>query len=89
MATVEQINAEITRIDNAKTAIMNAIAAKGVTVPEDAMIEDLAALIGQIATMDPNDYYTKHDLQQMAETWTFTMDDNTEVTKQVIILPEE
>lgn len=88
MATVQQINAEIDRIDAAKTAIIAAIVAKGITVPADAMIQDLAELILEIPTMDPNDYYTKEDLANMAENWTFELSDNTTVTKKVIILPE-
>ena len=72
----------------AELAIKAAIAEKGVEIPQDARIEDLANLILQIATMDPNDYYTKDDLAQMAETWTFELDDNSTVNKKVIILPD-
>lgn len=89
MATIQQINEEITRIGAAKAAIIAAIEAKGVEVPEDAMIQDLAGLVLQIATMDPNDYYTKQDLAAMAEEWTFVLSDDTTVTKNVIILPDE
>lgn len=31
--------------------------------------------------------YTLEDLEAMAETWTFTLTDNTNVTKKVIVLP--
>ena len=41
MATLQDINEEINRIDAAKAAIIAAIEAKGVEVPEDAMIQDL------------------------------------------------
>lgn len=33
------------------------------------------------------DRYTKTELAAMAETWTFTLDDNTTVTKKIIVLP--
>lgn len=88
MATIQQINGEIDRIEAAKANIIQAIAAKGVEVPDNAMIEDLAALILEIATMNPEDYYTKQDLENMSETWTFELSDNTTVTKKIIILPE-
>lgn len=88
MATIQDVNIEIDRIQLAEAAIKSAIAEKGVEIPQGARIEDLANLILQIATMDPNDYYTKNDLEQMAETWTFELDNNTTVTKKVIILPE-
>ena len=88
MATIQDINTEIDRIELAELAIKAAIAEKGVEIPQDARIEDLANLILQIATMDPNDYYTKDDLAQMAETWTFELDDNSTVNKKVIILPD-
>lgn len=42
------IKTEITRITNAKTAIKNAIAEKGVTVSSTASIDDMAGYIGQI-----------------------------------------
>lgn len=42
------IQAEITRIENAKTSISQAIAAKGVTVPIDTKIDGMAALIANI-----------------------------------------
>lgn len=42
------IKTEITRITNAKTAIKDAITAKGVTVPSAASIDDMAGYIGQI-----------------------------------------
>ena len=88
MATIAQVNQEIDRIDAAKASIIAAIREKGIEVPDNAMIQDLPALIMQIATMDPNDYYTKQDLANMSETWTFTLDDESQVTKKVIILPE-
>ena len=43
------ISSQITRINNAKAAIKTAIAAKGVTVPDSAMLDDYAALIGNIS----------------------------------------
>lgn len=88
MANIQDVNAEIDRIDAAKAAIIAAIEEKGVTVPEGALIQDLPQLIQQIATMNPNDYYTKEDLAGMAENWTFELSNNTTVTKKVIILPE-
>lgn len=42
------IKTEITRITNAKAAIKTAIAAKGVTVPSSASIDDMATYISQI-----------------------------------------
>ena len=33
------------------------------------------------------DRYTKAELAAMAETWTFTLDDNSTVTKKIIVLP--
>lgn len=32
------------------------------------------------------DYYSKEELESLAETWTFTLDDNTQVTKRVVCL---
>lgn len=32
------------------------------------------------------DYYSKEELEGLAETWTFTLDDNTQVTKRVVCL---
>lgn len=32
------------------------------------------------------DYYSKEELESLAETWTFTLDDNTQVTKKVLCL---
>lgn len=39
---------ELTRLQNAKNAISNAIANKGVTVPSGTKLDGMAALIGQI-----------------------------------------
>lgn len=33
------------------------------------------------------DRYTKAELAAMAETWTFTLDDDSTVTKKIIVLP--
>ena len=44
------IQSEITRLSAAKTAIAEAITGKGVTVPEGTGLDDMAALIGQIAS---------------------------------------
>ena len=44
------INSEITRISNAKTAIAESIANKGVTVPSGTKIDGMAALIDSIQT---------------------------------------
>lgn len=43
------VSSQITRIKDAKAAIKTAIAAKGVTVPDGAMLDDYAALIGNIS----------------------------------------
>ena len=42
------VSSEISRLEAAKADIAEAIAAKGVTVPSGAMLDDMAALIGQI-----------------------------------------
>jgi hypothetical protein len=42
------IQSEIDRINNAKTSIKSAISSKGVSVPSDASIEDLPALVRSI-----------------------------------------
>lgn len=44
------ISSEITRISNAKTAIVQSIANKGVTVPSGTKIDGMAALIDSIQT---------------------------------------
>ena len=44
------ISSEITRISNAKTAIAQSIANKGVTVPSGTKIDGMAALIDSIQT---------------------------------------
>ena len=44
------ISSEITRISNAKTAIAESIANKGVTVPSGTKIDGMAALIDSIQT---------------------------------------
>lgn len=54
MATVQDINAEIGRIAAAKANIIGAIEQKGVSVPADAMIQDLPQKILQIETGTPN-----------------------------------
>lgn len=89
MANIQDVNAEIDRIGAAKAAIIAAIEGKGVTVPEGALIQDLPQLIQQIATMDPNDYYTKEELAAMSELWTFQMTNGAQYTKRVIVLPNE
>lgn len=43
------IQSQIDRINNAKSEIASAISAKGVTVPDSAMLDDYAALIGNIS----------------------------------------
>lgn len=42
------VSSEISRLEAAKADIAEAIAAKGVAVPSNAMLDDMAALIGQI-----------------------------------------
>ena len=42
------ISSEVTRLGNAKTAIVSAIADKGVTVPSGTKLDGMATLIGQI-----------------------------------------
>lgn len=42
------IQSEITRINNAKTAIKTSIESKGVTVPNATMLDDMPELIDQI-----------------------------------------
>lgn len=54
MATVQDINAEISRISGAKEAIINAIEQKGVETPAETPIQDLPAKILQIETGTPN-----------------------------------
>jgi hypothetical protein len=49
------MNADITRIQGAKTAIAAAIAAKGVTVPGGTKIDGMAALIAAITGVDTSD----------------------------------
>lgn len=44
------IQSEINRLSSAKTAIGTAIAAKGVTVPDNTRLDGMAALIQSIAT---------------------------------------
>lgn len=44
------IASELTRLQNAKSAITSAIAQKGVTVPSGTKLDGMAALIGQIET---------------------------------------
>lgn len=44
------IQSEINRLSSAKTAIGTAIAAKGITVPENTKLDGMAALIQSIAT---------------------------------------
>lgn len=48
MSDIPSIAASLARIKSAKTEIIEAIIAKGVDVPENAKIEDLAALIAEI-----------------------------------------
>ena len=43
------IASEITRLQNDKTAILNALTAQGVTVPADASFDDVATLISSIS----------------------------------------
>ena len=43
------IASEITRLQNDKTSILNALTAKGVTVPSDASFDDVATLIASIS----------------------------------------
>ena len=43
------ISSEITRIENAKAAIKEAIAAKGVAVPDTVLIDALAEYVSQIS----------------------------------------
>ena len=50
MASVQDIYDEITRIDNAKQGITEAIEEKGVQVPENAKIQELPPLIRSIPT---------------------------------------
>jgi hypothetical protein len=42
------VSSQITRLNNAKAAIIAAIEAKGVSVPDDALIDTLAEYIAQI-----------------------------------------
>ena len=60
------ISSEITRISNAKTAIAESIANKGVTVPSETKIDGMATLIDSIqtggASMAENVKYTNADL---------------------------
>ncbi len=42
------VSSQITRLNNAKAAIKAAIAAKGVTVPANASIDEMAEYIAQI-----------------------------------------
>lgn len=46
------IESELNRIINAKEAIKDSISAKGVAVPANAMLEDMAELIDQIGTVE-------------------------------------
>ena len=43
------VQSEITRIEQAKSDIISAIEAKGVDVPSNASIDDLAALVSEIS----------------------------------------
>lgn len=57
------VQTEITRLENAKTAIVNAIAGKGVEVPDGTMLDGLAALIEGIeAGGADSDYLPGYDV---------------------------
>ena len=43
------VSSQIERLNSAKAAIIDAIVAQGVTVPNEAMLDDLAAYVLQIA----------------------------------------
>lgn len=51
------ISSQITRLNNAKAAIKTAIAAKGVTVPDNATLDAIAQYITQITNADTVDGY--------------------------------
>lgn len=63
MATINDINNEITRIDNAKRGIAEAIEEKGVQVPEESRIEEYPGLVRQIQNGSPDAVlYTPQEL---------------------------
>ena len=63
MASVQDIYDEITRIDNAKQGIAEAIEEKGVQVPEESRIGEYPGLVRQIQTGSPDAVlYTPQDL---------------------------
>lgn len=63
MATPNDIYNEITRIDNAKKGIAEAIEEKGVPVPAGTPIEDLPGMVREIRTGEPNAVlFTPQDL---------------------------
>ena len=51
------VSSQIERLNNAKAAIKTAIAAKGVTVPNNATLDVLAEYITQITNADTVDHY--------------------------------
>lgn len=63
---------EIERLENAKADIKTAITNKGVSVPSGIKLDGLATLINDIQT-------------GTAETWTFTMEDNSTLEKVVLV----
>lgn len=63
MASVQDIYDEITRIDNAKQGIAEAIEEKGVQVPEESRINEYPGLVRQIQTGSPDAVlYTPQEL---------------------------
>lgn len=73
------VQSEITRLQNAKAAIKAAIEGKGVTVPDDTLLDGMAALIDSIeaggganftagtitVTSDTNDFILTHGLGEI------------------------
>ena len=67
MATVQDINNEIDRIETAKEGIAEAIEEKGVEVPEGAKIQAFPALIRQIPTAVTEIFWAEYGVTSAAE----------------------
>ena len=77
------ISSEITRISNAKTAIAESIANKGVTVPSGTKIDGMAALIDSIQTGGAPSLQSKSITYTSNGTATITPDEGYDALKKV------
>lgn len=59
------IQTEINRIQQSKEDIIAELKTKGVDVPENISIDELAELVAEIQVIDPNFYYNKPEIDSM------------------------